>query len=126
MLCSKVGGREFDHRTRTDEEHLCVAQVSEDTLRETDGGGGHRYRGSADGGLAAHLLGYRKRTLEQLVQVRAQCTRLLRLACCVLHLTQNLRLTQHHGIKAACHAKRMPHRLCLRQRVEMRAQVLTG
>ena len=55
----------------------------------------------ADFGGAAHLLGHRKRALEQLVERGAQSACVRGGAYRVFHLTQNLRLAQHHGIEAA-------------------------
>src|SRR3546814_6354742 len=60
----------------------------------------------ADGGLRTDFFGHRESALKKLMQQSAQRAGLLGRAHGVFHLTENLRLAQHHGIQPAGHAKR--------------------
>jgi hypothetical protein len=69
--------------------------------------------------VAAHFLGHCEGPLKQLVQVRAKGVRLLSHTRGIFHLPQDLRLAQDHGVQARGHPKRMAHRVCVGQRVQM-------
>src|SRR5690606_37530278 len=71
-----------------------------------------------------NLFGNRKGTLEQLVQQRAKCARLLGSPHCVFHLPEYLGLAEHHRVKATGHPKSMAHRIVLMILVQMRLQTV--
>ena len=114
--------RELDHLAGADQEHALLGDRREDALGELDRRGGHRNRRAADVGLRAHVLRHRERALEKPVQHQSQRTRRLGAAHGLLHLAENLRLAEHHRIESAGDAKRMLHRVVLRQRVDVRRQ----
>ncbi|ABA50496.1 hypothetical protein BURPS1710b_3601 [Burkholderia pseudomallei 1710b] len=125
-LRGEVGRAELDHLARADEQHALLRDLLEDALREAHGRGRHRHRLRADLGRAAHFLRDRERALEQLVQVGAERTRLGRGAYRVLHLAEDLRFAEHHRIEPGRDAKRVAHRLGLRQRVHVRRELVGG
>ena len=86
-----------------DEQRACTRQVCEDVARHVHSREGHRHGVLADCGVCAHALGNRKAVLKDSLKRRANRGRLLRHAERRLHLTQDLRLAQHHGIQAAGH-----------------------
>src|SRR5262249_10494695 len=77
-----------------------------------------RYRRFADLGVAAYLFGDVERLLEQLVEHQPERPSRLRAAHRLLHLTQDLRLTQDHGIEPARYAESMLDRTLPGQRLE--------
>jgi hypothetical protein len=104
----EVGGGQLDHLAGADEEDADLAQVLEQLGGQAHRGSSHADRVGADLGGGAHLLGHREGALEQLVQRGAQGAGGLGLAHRLLHLAQDLRLAQHHGVQAAGDAEGMP------------------
>ncbi|MNS93288.1 hypothetical protein D3C72_1274500 [compost metagenome] len=121
-LRGKVGGAQFNHFARADEQRAGLVQVAEHAFGQADGGGGHGHRLRADGGLRPHFLGHRERALEHLVQQGAQRPGFAGGAHGVFHLTDDLGFTQHHGIQAAGHAESVTHGVVLMMAVQVWAQ----
>src|SRR6267154_1112255 len=84
----------------------------------------HRDDVGADSGVAAHLLRHRERALEEFVEERSECAGGLGDADRLLHLAQDLRFADHHGVEAGGDAERVPHRFAVREGVEIRLQLL--
>ena len=76
----------------------------------------------ANFGGAANLFCNRKRALKELVECGAQSTGVGCGAYGVLHLTQNLGFTQHHGVEPAGHPKRMARGIVFLQGVSVGLQ----
>ncbi len=53
---------------------------------------------AANFSAAANLFSYRKSLLKEVVEVGAQASSLLGLACCLFKLAKNLGLAQHHRV----------------------------
>ena len=119
----KVGGDEFDHLARTYEQHLDLAQVFEQLRGQAYRGRGHADRMGANLGLGAHFLGHRERALEHLVQRGTQGAGGVGLAHGLLHLAEDLRLAQHHGVQPAGHAEGVPGCLAALTQVGMVLQL---
>jgi hypothetical protein len=100
------------------------AQVFEQLAGQPGGRCGHADGVRADLGGTAHLLGHRKAALEQLVQRGAQRAGFVGQAHRLLHLAEDLRLAQHHGIEPAGHAEGVPRGVVPVHHVGMLAQVL--
>ena len=115
-------GGQLDHFARAHKQHPGISQVFKQLACQAHGGGRHADAVGADLGSGAHFLGNRKAALEQLVERGAQRTRMLGCAHCVLHLSQNLRLAQHHRVQPAGNAESMAGDRAVFQRVRMRAQ----
>ena len=110
---------QLDHLAGTDEQHLLVGDALEDTLGEAHRRGRHRDDVGADRRRRAHVLGHRKRALEQLVQRRSQRAGFARDAHGFLHLPEDLRFAEHHRIEPAGDAEGMAHRIMVRVGVEV-------
>ncbi len=123
---SEMGGGQLYHLAGADEQHPDVGQVFKQLAGQSHRGGSHADRVRADLGAGAHLLGDRERTLEQLVQRAAQGAGLFGHAHGILHLPQDLRLAQHHGIQPAGDAESVAGRLVVVQRIGVAAQLLGG
>ena len=123
---SKVRGAQLDHFARTHKQHLDLAEVFEQLARKAHRSGGHADAVRANLGGRTHLFGHGEGALEQLVQRGTQRTGLVRHPNGVFHLSQNLRLTQHHGIQPAGHPKRVAGHQAVFQRVGMGAQEARG
>ena len=96
----KVRGDKLDHFASADEEHADVLEVLEELRRKSHRGRGHADGMRADLGGAAHFLGHREGTLEELVQGGAQHARVAGVTHGLLHLAKDLRLAQHHRVQA--------------------------
>lgn len=118
-----MGGGQLDHLARADEQDADLAQVLEQIARQPHGGG-HADAVRADFGGTAHFLGHGKAALEELVQRLAQGTGLLGGTHGVLHLAQDLRFPQHHGIQPACHPESVARGFVALQHVGVAAQFL--
>src|SRR5262249_28590950 len=116
-LSGKVRGGQFDHLAGADKENLLLRDAGIDALGDLHRSRRHRYRRFADLGVAAYLFGDVERLLEQLVQHQPERPSRLRGAHRLLHLTQDLRLTQDHGIEPARYAESMLDRTLPGQRV---------
>ena len=103
----EVRRRQLDHLAGAHEQHPHLAQVLEQLQRQAHRRRRHAYRMGTDLGGAAHLLGHREGTLEQLVQRAAQGAGQPRFAHGELDLAQDLRLAQHHGIESGGDAERV-------------------
>ena len=114
--------RQFAHLACADDKNVLPLQRAEDLLCQFDSHGRNRYRRRSHRGLAAHPLGDRKRAAEKLVQLSANRAHRSRRRVGFLHLTQNLRLSHHHGIQAGSHAKQVPNGILLPEFVEMGIQ----
>mmetsp|Transcript_53732 Transcript_53732/g.126531 ORF Transcript_53732/g.126531 Transcript_53732/m.126531 type:complete len:410 (-) Transcript_53732:254-1483(-) len=99
LLRGEMGGDKVDHLACADEQHAPVGQVVEQLLGQAHGRGREADGVAADLGAAAHLLGHRKAALEHLVQRGAQRAGAVGLAHGGLHLAEDLRLAEHHGVQ---------------------------
>ena len=112
--------RELTHLARADQEHGATRQAVEDLLGQLDRGERDRHGVAADVGLRADLLGDRERVREQRVQRRPDGLARLRQREGVLHLTEDLRLADHHRIETGGHAEGVADRIPIDVRVEAR------
>ena len=119
ILRREVRGTQLDHFAGPDEQHLLLVQAGKDPRRELDRSRRHRHAVRANARGRAHFLGDRKRALKQLVQHGAQRPRVFRRARRLLHLTEDLRLPQHHRVQTGCDAKRVAYRVVARQGVDV-------
>ena len=124
VLRGEVGGCEFDHLARSDEQHLLLRDRGEDAFGQSHRGGGHRHYVGTDRGIAADFLGNREGPLKQLVQRGAERARSLGRAHRPLQLTEDLRLTQHHRVQSRGDAKGVTDGVLRGERVGVRMQVL--
>jgi hypothetical protein len=88
-------------------------------------GGSHRHDVGPNRGRAAHLLGDRKRSLEELVQLRTQRPVFFSRPHRIFHLAKNLRLTDDHRIKTAGHTEGMANRFRLIMRIDIWRDFMT-
>ncbi|OIQ65069.1 hypothetical protein GALL_533750 [mine drainage metagenome] len=124
LVCGKVGGHQFDHVSRADEQHAAVVQAFEHGLRQMDAGGCHADRMRADFRMGANLFRHRKSALEHLVERAAQGAGIGGKAHGFLHLPKNLWLAEHHRIQSAGDAKGMAYRAVLNQPIAVIGQVV--
>ena len=115
---------QFDGLARADQQHLFFVQVLKYFFRQTHSGIGHRHGAGADCGVGAHLLGDREGLLKKPVQDFAGGAGLVRRREGAFHLSENLRLAQHHGIEAGRHAERVPHRVPVGVQIQVRFNVV--
>jgi hypothetical protein len=126
LPCGEVRRAQIDHLARADQQHALLGDRRKDALGEPDRGGGHRNRCAADVGMRAHVLGDGKRALEQAVEHQPQRSRRRGSLHRLLHLAQDLRLTQDHRIESARDAERVRNGPFLRQRVDVLRQRRPG
>ena len=117
-------GCELDHLSCTDHQHLLVGEAGKYPPGELDRRGRHRNNVGSDARVAAHLLRHCKRALEELVEEHSERAGRLRDANRLLHLTEDLRLADDHGVEAGGDAKRMPHGFTLGESVEVGLELL--
>jgi hypothetical protein len=84
---------ELNHFAGSNEQHLRLAEISEDSLSELNSSGRHRDRVGTDLRAGSDLFCNRERTLEEVVKVCAEATSLLGLAGSLLELAKDLRLS---------------------------------
>ena len=113
LLGAEMCRAQFDHLTGTDEQDALTGDRIENPFRQMHARCGHRNNICANGRGATHLLGHGKCPLKQLVQLRTQRADFFGSAHRLLHLPQNLRLTNDHRVEATSHPERMPDRLGL-------------
>ncbi len=99
-------------------------QVAEDLLCQLHGGGADGHRPFGEPGLGADPLRDGDGLLDQLVQNGARGLGLEGDIEGVLELSQDLRLSQHHGVEARGHAEGVAHALGVGINVERLLQVL--
>ncbi len=119
-VAHQVPGRQLAHLARPHQEDVALAKLAEDLQRQLHRHRGDRDRVPADTGLAAHSLGGGDRPVAKCVQDRPQRPRLLRNLVGLLHLPEDLGLTEHHGIEAGRHPERVVHGRVALQPVEGR------
>ena len=117
-------GTQLDHFAGANEQQFLVSESGEYAQCQLHRRRCHGYYIRADRRVRAHLLCHRKGTLEQAVQCRAQRARGFGRAHRILHLSEDLRFAQHHGVQARSNAKGMTHRLRGVQRVGVALQFL--
>ncbi len=96
----EVTGREFAHLAGAHQIHRLAGEAAEDLLRQFDG---HRCDGNrrgSDGGLIPNLFGDGKGAGQKLVKLRIYRTEGAGGGVGFLHLSEDLRLADHHGIQA--------------------------
>ena len=119
----EVARTELHSLPGTHEQGSSRVQVPEDALGEGHRGVGHRDRTRADVGIGAHALRHRERPLEELVEHDAERARAPGEPVCLLELTQDLGLAEHHGVEAARDPHHMAHRGVFVVHVEMAHEV---
>ncbi len=107
-----------------DEQYLLLGQVLENLARQAHCGVRHRDGAGADGGVGAHLLGHREGLLKETVEDFAGGTSLVRQGEGGLHLSEDLRFAQHHGVKTSGHTEGVLHRLLVGEQIKMRLDVV--
>ncbi len=107
FTAGEMRGGQLDHLAGADKQHVDLAEVLEQLLRQAHRRGRHADRVGADVGGAAHFLGHRESALEQLVQRAAHGAGQAGFAHRLLDLTEDLRLTQHHRIQPRRHSEDM-------------------
>ena len=122
VAATEMSRTEFDHLSGTDEQDCLLLDGRIDALCDPDRGSRHGNRVRADVRARPDLLGHRERALEQLVQHGAEGAGHLGGAHGVLHLAENLGLTDDHRIETAGHPKGVTYSLLPWQRVDMRRQ----
>ena len=125
-LRSKVGCGQFDHFAGAHNQEMGLADIFEQALGQTNRGSGERDGMGAKLRLGPNLFGDREGALKELMQVGAQRLGFLGAAGRVLHLSKNLRFTQHHRVQSAGDAKCMPNCALTWQGVQMFRQLATG
>ena len=120
IVFSQVPGHQFNRFTGTDEQDRLIRKASENSAREIDCGKSHGDWIHADCSFAAHLLGHRKRMLEQAVENLARGARAVGGGKSRFHLAENLGFPQDHRIQAGCHPESVFYRLLSRQAVGRR------
>jgi hypothetical protein len=101
LRAAKCVAHELDHLARADEQHADLLQVFEELQRQAHGGGGHADRVRADlGGRCAPPWPPRSERWKSWCSVVPRVPAGLGLAHGLLHLAQDLRLAQHHGVQA--------------------------
>lgn len=123
MSAGEMGGGEFYHLARPDEQHLLFGDVGKNALGKAHGRRRHRDHVGTDRSVAAHLLGHRKRALKELREQATQGPGGLRCAHRILHLAEDLRLTEHHRFEACGNAKRVPDRVALGEGVHVGLEI---
>ena len=96
MRTDDVCGDDIHHFTCTDQQYMQAVKVFEDTFGQFDRSSGHGYGVFANRGVGAHVFGHGKTFFEPVAQLTAHGVGLERDTCGLFHLSQNLRLAQHH------------------------------
>ena len=110
--------RELDHVAGADQQRHLVLEALEDLAREVDGDARHRDRTLGDAGLVPHALRRREGVRIEPRQDRAAGAARDGDAVGVLHLTEDLRLADHHRVDRARDAEQVAHRGAVHQLVE--------
>src|ERR1700760_1734052 len=93
--------RLFAHFAGADHQDLLAFERAENLTGELHRDGGYGDGGVADLGLGAHPLGDHEGTLQDLIQMTADGSSGTGRKVAALHLAQNLRLSNDHGVKTA-------------------------
>lgn len=101
----QVHGGQLGHFARAHQQGLVPVHVAEDAFGKLHGGIADGYSAGGHGRFGAHAFGHRKGLVQQPVEDDARGVALHGFAVGGLELPQNLRLAQHHGIKAGSHGK---------------------
>ena len=94
-------------------------QAPEDFLGQFDGHGRNRDRRRSNGGFGADALGYGKGPRQQLIELGAYRSYRTGGGVGFFNLSQNLGLTDDHGVEAGGYAKNMADRLVFFKFVKM-------
>src|SRR5262249_41631380 len=105
--------RELSHLAGANDHHDFARQGAEDLPGQLDRGIAARTRRLRDARFAAHTLGDSKRAAHQRAEIHADCAGIAGDAVRFLHLPQNLRLTDHHGVEARCNAEDVADRISI-------------
>ena len=122
LLGREMGRGQFDHLAGADEQHLGAGQIFEQLRGQAHGRSGHADAVAADLGRGPDLFGDRERTLEQLMQGGAEGAGFFGRPHGALHLAEDLRFAQNHGVETGGHAEGMPSRAVAMQAVGVTAQ----
>src|SRR5882672_4827777 len=124
LLRGEMSRGKLDHLARADQQHFLFGEARKYPAREPHRGGGHRDDVGADSGVAAYLLRYRKRALKEFVEERSERAGRLGDASRLLHLAQDLRFADHHGVEAGGDAERVAYGFAVGEGVEIGLQLL--
>ena len=125
-LVDQVARGELAHLPRPDQQHRLALEALEDPPRQLHRRVGDRHREPPDLGLRPHALGRAERLAHQGVEHRARGARGLGEGEGVLHLPQDLRLAQDHGVEARRDAERVQRGLVAGRGVEQRLELPPG
>ena len=119
-LLLQVAGGELDGLAGAHQQGGVATEVGKELARQGDGGEGHRHRRGADGGVGAYLLGDAEGVLVEAVEDGPQGARLAGAPVRFLHLAEDLRLPQDHGIQPRGHPQQVTYRRLVRVDVHVR------
>jgi hypothetical protein len=115
---------ELGHLAGADEENGLAVEAVEDVPGHHDRGRGHRRGGAAEVRLGPHPLGAPERGGADAGQLAAGGAQPLRLLEGVLHLAEDLGLTEDHRVQAGGHPEEVEHRGLATMGVEVGKQVV--
>jgi hypothetical protein len=118
-VADEVAQRQLDGLAGADDQRGQGLQVTEDLPRERHRREGHGNGAGADGGRCADVLRRGKGVLKQPFQRQAQGAGGMRMLVGALHLPEDLRLAEHHGVEAAGDTKGVQHRLVVVMSVQV-------
>ncbi len=127
-LLDEVARSKVGHLACAYDQHRFPGERAEDLARKLDGDRSDRDRRAADLSFGAHALGHGKCTLQQRVQSRAEGSRgfdgadFARDVPRLLHLAEDLRFANDHGIKRGRDAEEVADGFALAECVEMRLE----
>jgi hypothetical protein len=113
-------GRQLAHLASAHQQHGAPAEAVEDLLGQLHRRERHRDGVAGDLGLGTHALGDVEGLAEERMQLGAHRPTSLGQRECVLDLTEDLRLAEHHRIQAGRDPKGMVDGVGLQMRVERR------
>ena len=107
-LRNEMRHAQLDHLAGTDEQDVEPRALIKNATGQMHCRRCHRDDIGTNGGGGSHFLGNRKSALKKFAQQGTQGTRLISQSCRLFHLTEDLRLTQNHGIETAGNPKHVP------------------
>ena len=120
----EMARRLLAHLAGAHDQNPLAFERAENLTRQLHRDRGDGDRGVADLGLGAHPLGDHEGALQHLVQMATDGPCGTGCQVAALHLAEDLRLTNDHGVEAAGDAEEVPHRFLLPVLVEVRAEDL--
>ena len=121
-MLPQMGRHQLDGIPGTDQQHRFAFETAQQLLGQTYGSIGDTDRGRTNGGLRAHPLCHAEGPVQQAIQYRPGGTVIRRRLIGILDLTENLRLSDDHGIQPAGHAKQVAYGFRIARMVNMPIQ----